>query len=152
ARVTEQLSRMEHDAGRHPVGGPRPSRDRPVLRGLLGIFLAGGIGAAAFAAQSPSGEGVRPPIAQWAPNLLPASTPSLARPANPAPGPAGVQLAAVDAVPVLPTASAQTPGQDAASAPAPMSPELTQMLQAMARDIATVEQGIEELKASQARM
>ena len=33
-----------------------------------------------------------------------------------------------------------------------MSPELTQLLQAMARDIATVQQGVEQLKASQERM
>lgn len=150
ARVTEHLSKMEHDAVRYPaaVGGPRPSRDRPVLRGLLGLVLAGCIGAAAFASQSSYGEAVRLTIAQWAPNLVSTSSQWLARPANSAPSPASVQLAAVDAIPAQPA----SPAQDAAPAPAPMSPELTQMLQAMARDIAALQQGIEQLKANQERM
>jgi hypothetical protein len=154
ARVTEQLAKMEHDSMRRPaqLGGGRPSRDRPALRGLLGVFLAGCIGAVAFASQSPYGEGARATIAQWAPNLVSNSPLGVPKPANVTPGPSGVQLAAAEATPAQLTTSAQAPAQDVAPTPAPMSPELVQMLQTMAHDIAVVEQGIEELKANQARM
>jgi hypothetical protein len=46
--------------------------------------------------------------------------------------------------------SAQTAPQDAAAAPIP--PELTQLLQTMARDLANVQQGIQQLKTSQEEM
>ena len=43
ARVTEKLSNMERDSQRRPaaVSPPRSSRDRPALRGLVGLVLAG---------------------------------------------------------------------------------------------------------------
>src|SRR6202012_2049760 len=65
-----------------------------------------------------------------------------------------VQLAAAGTTLLQPTPTAQTPVQDvsAPAAAAPASPDVTQMLQSMARDIATVEQGIEQLKANQAQM
>jgi hypothetical protein len=64
-----------------------------------------------------------------------------------------VQLAAAETSLLQPTPTAQAPVQDVpAPAAAPASPDLTQMLQSMARDIATVEQGIEQLKANQAQM
>ena len=155
ARVTEQLSKMEHEAAHRPsvVYCPPPSHDRPAIRGLLGLVLAACIGGAAFAVQTPYGEAARLTIAQWAPSLV--STSSLwlqksedsAEPRLPA-----VQLAAAEATPPQSATSAQAPAQDVAPTPAPIPPELTQLLQSMARDIATVEQGIEQLKASQERM
>lgn len=159
ARVTEHVSKMEHDAMRQPaaVGGPQPSRDRPALRGLVGLVLAGCIGGAAFAAQS-SGIG-RSMISQWAPHLVPVSP--LAKSENPLPSAPPLQLAAVETTSAQPTPasaqpapSAQTPApsQDAASPPASISPELVQALQAMARDIATLQHGVEQLKANQDRM
>jgi hypothetical protein len=156
ARVTEQLSTMEHEAARHPsaLSGPRLSRDRPALRGLVGFVLAACICAAAFALQSPYGEAVRPMIAQWAPNLISTSSSWSANPGNSAqPSPSTVRLAAVEATPSQPLpSSAPAPAQDVAPTPAPMSPELTQLLQTMAHDIATLEQGIEQLKANQEQM
>lgn len=153
ARVTAQLSRMERDASRRPsvASGRRPSRAGTVLRGLVGAVLAAGIFGAAFAWQSPNGDATK--IAQWVPHATPAASPK-----NPtdsaAPALAAVQVAAADAAPSLPAASAQTPAQGVAPAPAPapIPPELTQLLQGMAHDIATLEQGIEQLKASQERM
>lgn len=155
ARVTAQLSRLERDSSGHPSAAPlrRPSRSRPVLRGLIGFVLAACIFAAAFALQSPGGEAARLKIAQWVPSLTPVS--SLKTPAASAsPGPSAVQVAAADATPPLLAASSQTPAQDAAPtpAPAPIPPELTQLLQGMAHDIATLQQGIEQLKASQEKM
>jgi predicted FMN-binding regulatory protein PaiB len=154
-RVTAQLSRMEREAVRGPsaASGQGPSRSRPVLRGLVGIVLAAGIFAAAFALQSPSGDAAKLKMAQWVPHGTPAASPN--NPADAAaPTLAAVQVAAADATPPLPAASAQTPAQGVAPTPAPVpiSPELTQLLQGMAHDIATLEQGIEQLKASQDRM
>jgi predicted FMN-binding regulatory protein PaiB len=157
ARLTEQLSKLENEAPRQPsaVFGPSPARGRPVLRGFVGLVLAGAIGAAAFASQSAYG---RLTLAQWAPQLVSTSSLWLAKPGNFA-QPA-VQLAAVEALPQQSTPQAQTqmqpqvqpPAPDAASATAPVSSELAPLLQGMARDLATVEQGIEQLKASQERM
>jgi hypothetical protein len=161
ARVTEQLSKLEHDGPRRPAAVPGrqpPARGRPVLRGFVGLVLAAAIGTAAFASQSSYGQAARLTLAQWAPQLVSTSSLWLAKPGNFA-EPA-VQLAAAETLPPQPTPQAQTqlqtqvqpPAQDTASAPAPVPPELTQLLQGMARDLATVEQGIEQLKASQERM
>lgn len=147
ARMTEHLSKMEHDAVRHPgaVGGARRSRDRSALRGLVGVVLAACIGAAAFVAQSSYGEAARLTIAQWAPNLMQTSP---SRPGRSAPGPSPIQLASAEAAQAQPA----SPSQAVATPPAPVSPELTQMLQAMAHDIAVMEQGIEQLKEHQDRI
>ena len=155
ARVTEQLSQMEHDPVPHPsvVSGPRPSHDRPALRGLVGLLLAACIGGVAFAAQTPHGEAARLIVARWAPYLNSAASPWLEKPGNSAQASTSTpQLASLDATAAQPASSAQAPAKDAAPGSAAMSPELTQLLQSMARDIATVEQGVEQLKANQERM
>ena len=153
ARVTEQLSKMEHDPVPHPsvVSGPRPSHDRPALRGLVGLLLAACIGGVAFAAQTPHGEAARLIVAQWAPYLNSTASPWLEKPGNSTQASASTpQLASVDATAAQPASPA--PAQEAAPTPAPLPPELTQLLQAMTRNIATVEQGVEQLKANQERM
>jgi len=155
ARVTEQLSRLENDGARDPSAIPalRPSRDRPVLRGLIGFVLAAGICAAAYAAQTPYGETARLTVAQWAPHFISTSSLRSEKPGDTAqPIPSSVQLAAAEATPPQPAPSSRIPAQDVAPTPAPLPPELTQLLQTMAHDIAVVEQGIEQLKASQERM
>jgi len=155
ARVTEQLSKLERDAAHHPAAAPlrRPSRGRPVLRGIVGFVLAACIFAAAFAFQSPYGDVARQKLAEWAPSIVPASALKKAEDSAQL-DPSPVQLAGAGEAPPLPASPAQTPAQDVAPAPtpAPMPPELTQMLQSMAHDIAVVEQGIEQLKASQDQM
>ena len=147
ARVNEQLSKMEQDAApkKSANGYRRPSRGRPALRGLL---LTAGICIAAFASQS-SGVTAKLMNSRWAPQLaaaspLPAETPKRADQQSPP----AVQLATADVSQIPP--SAQTAPQDAAAAPIP--PELTQLLQTMARDLANVQQGIEQLKTSQEEM
>ena len=147
ARVNEQISRIEHDAARKKAVNKlrQPSRGRPALRGLIGLLLTAGICTAAFAWQS-YGETVRPMISRWAPQLassLPSATPELAAQQSlPA-----VQVAAADAAISQLSPPAQIGPQDAASAPIP--PEVTQSLQTMARDLASVQQEIGQLKASQ---
>ena len=147
ARVNEQISRMEYDAARKKAVNKlrRPSRGRPALRGFIGLLLAAGICIAAFASQS-YGETARLMISRWAPQLassLPSATPKLdAQQSLPV-----VQVAAADAAISQLSPPAQTAPHDAV--PVPIPPEVTQSLQTMARDLASVQQEIEQLKASQ---
>jgi hypothetical protein len=147
ARVNAQISRMEYDAARKKAVNKlrRPARGRPALRGFIGLLLAACIGFAAFASQS-YGETARLMISRWAPQLassLPSATPELAaQESRPA-----VQVAAADAAISQLSPPAQTVPQDAA--PVPIPPEVTQSLQTIARDLASVQQQIEQLKASQ---
>jgi hypothetical protein len=140
ARVNEQISKLEHDAARKKSanGFRRPSRGRPTLRGFMGLLLTAGICIAAFASQS-SEETVKLMTSRWAPQLaaaspLPAETPKLADQQSPP----AVQVAAADGA--------------LSQLPPPVPPELTQLLQTMARDLANVQQGIEQLKTSQEEM
>ena len=147
ARVNEQVSRMEYDAARKKAMNKlrRPSRGRPVLRGFIALLLTAGVCFAAFASQS-HGETARQMIARWAPQLassLPSATPELAaQQSRPA-----VRVAAADAAISQLSPPAQTVPQEAAAVPIP--PEVTQSLQTMARDLASVQQEIGQLKASQ---
>ena len=145
AHAEQQLSKLERDAD----PGNRSLFDRPAVRGLTGLLLAGCIGVAAFAWQS----SYRDVIARWAPQRVVTSSPPLENPGLPAqPSPPGVQAAAAQTAPPQPAPPAQTEPENAAPPAAALSPELTQLLQTMARDLATVGQGIEQLKASQEQM
>jgi hypothetical protein len=158
ARLTEQLTRMEQDSAHSPIPLQhiplrRQPRGRPALRAFIGLLAAAGIAGAAFIAQSSYGDTIRPVIAQWvAPYLGSVSWASLAKPDVAAqPAPSGVRLAAVEAAPAQAAPLAQAATQDAASPPALASPELA-LLQTMARDLAAVQQGIEQLKAGQEQL
>ena len=155
ARVNDQLSKLDHDGAgsASAVLGRLPSRGRPMLRGLIGLLLAACIFVAAFVSQSSYGDAAKPIIARWAPQLILTSSLPLKEPGLPAqPSPAGVQVAAAELVPPQPLLSARAAPQDVAPTAAPAPPELAQLLQTMARDLANVEQGIKELKASQEQM
>jgi hypothetical protein len=146
ARVTEHLSQLDRDAGRK--SSARPSRGRPALRGLAALLLAACIFLAAFAWQSSRDNAAKQRIARWVPQFGLTSSPPLtttgvsAQPNSSAARP-------VVAQPTSPTVLAQSAPQDAAPAAAPLSPELTQTIQTMARDLAIVARGIEQLKAGQ---
>src|SRR6202171_1256808 len=149
ARADEQLSKLEHDA----VPGSRRLFDRPAVRGLTGLLLAACIGVAAIAWQSSYGDAAREIIARRAPQRVVTSSPPLENPGLPAqPSPPAVQAAAAKTAPPQPAPLAQTAPEDVAPTAAALSPELTQLLQSMARDLATLGQGIEQLKASQQQM
>jgi len=156
ARLTEQLTRMEQDSVQHPIPvmmAKRPSRGHPALRGFVGLLGAACIAGAAFVAQSSYGETVRPVIARWAaPYLGSVSWLAAAKPELAAtPGPSGVRLAS--AAEAAPAPAAPAASQDGASpADAVASSETLLLLQTMARDLVTVQQGIEELKANQERI
>ena len=159
SRVQEQVSKLERDAVRYPsdpqipVNTFRPTvpRDRPARRGLIGLLLAACIFVAAFALQSSYGDAVRPIVARWA--LVPTSSQLLEKPGLSAqPSPASVQAAAAEPIPPQPTPSAQTAPQDIAPTTAPVSPEVAQLLQTIVRDLANLEQRIDQLKTGQDQM
>jgi septal ring factor EnvC (AmiA/AmiB activator) len=145
AHAEQQLSKLEREAD----PGNRSLFDRPAVRGLTGLLLAACIGVAAFAWQS----SYRDVIARWAPQRVVGSSPPLENPALPAqPSPPGVQAAAAETAPPQPEFLAQTAPEDVAPTAATLSPELTQLIHSMARDLATLGQGMEQLKASQEQM
>jgi hypothetical protein len=151
ARAEQQLSKLEH-AQRRAVPGKRPSLGGPAVRGFIGVMLAACIGVAAFIWQSPYGGAARQIVATWAPQLVATRSLLLENPGLPArPSPAGVQVAAADTAPPQPAAPAQTAPEQVAPTAA-LSPDSMQLLQSMARDIAALGQGIEQLKASQQQM
>jgi len=124
ARMEDQLSRPAREAipGSHPLR----SRDRPWLRGIVGLLLAACIAAAAFLSQS-SYRGVVEP---WASQLVSAlAVPKLV-----------VQLAAAEP-------PAQIAPNDTTPTAVPASPEPAKSLEAMARDLADMERKIEMLNA-----
>jgi len=162
ARVDEQVSRLEQDVARHPshqqkrlaVPGRRSSRGRLALRGLLiGSLLAACICVAALAWQSPYGHAAKLIIARWTPQRVSTSSLPLEKQELPAqPSPPTVDVATANAALPQPAPLAQTTPQDVAPTAAPLSPELAQRLQTMARDLANVGQGIEQLKTNQEQM
>jgi hypothetical protein len=121
ARVDERISESEQDAARHPSDQQEPPAvpDRRSSRG--GLALLGLIGSLLAAC-------VGVVAFVWQSSYGDAAKLNVARWALPL---------------------AQTIPQDVAPTAAPMSPELAQRLQTMARDLANVEQGIEQLKTSQ---
>ena len=143
ARAEEQLSKLER-AGRRAAAAKRPSRGGRAVRGLIGLMLAACICVAALVWHSPYGDAAREIVASWAPQLVAIAA---------QPGPPTVQ-AASKAAPPQPAPLAQSAADDVAPAPAAAapSPELTQLLQSMARDVAAMGQSIEQIKASQERM
>jgi hypothetical protein len=128
-RMQEQLSKLERGAARSRL---RPTRDRPWLRGLAALLVAACIFAAALASQSSNGDAVT----QWAPQLISA----LSLSAEKLGFPARVNLTSAQLTAAEPHYTGPT---------GPTSPEPAQLLQTMARDLANVEQEIEQLKASQ---
>jgi hypothetical protein len=129
------------------VLGHRRSIGRPAARVFIALLLAACIGGAAFAWQS-EGDAAKQIIAKWAPQIVVTSVLPLEKPALPAqPTPAAVQEAAPTAAPPQPAPPAETAAQGVAPAAA-LSPDSAQLLQSMARDLASAGQEIEQLKAS----
>jgi hypothetical protein len=153
ARAEEQLSKLERDVARPAVPGKRPSLAGQWGRGFTGLMLTACICAAAFVSQSSYGGAAKQIFARWAPQLLPTSS---LLPENPGlsaqPSAPTVEAAAATTTPPQPAPMAQTPPEDVGPTADALSPELTQLLQSMARDLATLGQGIEQLKAGQEQM
>jgi len=158
-QVDETALKLEKEekATRHPSDeqprfaepGRGSSHGRLVLRSLMGLLAVACIGVAAFAWPSPHG--------QAAPEPISTSSVSIEKkelPAQPAPSNAGA-AAKTDAGLPQRSSQAQTMLQRAAPvAPtaAPMAPDLAQSIQMITRELANVEQGIDQLKTGQAQM
>jgi len=163
-RTEEQLSELQHDAARQPSDHPQsrmntfrpavpsnpPSLGRRAVRAFISLALLGCIGVAAMAWQSPSsGDAAKQMIARWAPQLVPTLLLTLESPGLPAQrAPLAVRASAASAAPPQPAPLAQIAPQGVVPPASALSPDSAQLLQSMARDLATVGQRIEQLKAS----
>jgi hypothetical protein len=129
------------------VSGNRRSMSRGAVRAFISLLLAACIGVAAFAWRS-WGDTAEKKIVTWATqlvmtaSLLPEKPGPAAQPAAPA-----AQVDAANAVPPQPAPPAQIAPETVAPAAVP-SPDSAQLLQSMARDLASAGQEIEQLKAS----
>ena len=130
------------------VTGHRRSMGRGVVRVFTALLLAACVGLAAVGWRS-YGDTVKKQIARLTTQFvltssLPPEEPGLpAQPAAPA-----VQAAVADAAPSQPAPLAQTAAEAVAPTAAAPSAESAQLLESMARDLATAGQEIEQLKAS----
>jgi hypothetical protein len=163
-RTEEQLSELQHDVARQPSDHPQsrmntfrpavpsnpPSLGRRAVRAFISLALLGCIGVAAMAWQSPSsGDAAKQMIARWAPQLVPTLLLTLESPGLPAQrAPLAVRASAAPAAPPQPAPLAQIAPQGVVPPASALSPDSAQLLQSMARDLATVGQRIEQLKAS----
>jgi prefoldin subunit 5 len=160
SHAEQQLSRLEKDAAsRHRL--VRMNRRGQVVRGFTGFLLAALIGITAMVSQSSDDNTARSINAKWVPQYAAFSSPApenRALPTQPgvATAQAAVDTASQQASPPQaspqPALLAQSAPEGAAPAAAGPSPELTQLLQSMTRDLATLGQGIEQLKAGQEQM
>ena len=178
APADEELSNLLHDAARRlsqaqaraasdvPAGAAIPQVDttfrpaavndvlapgrlrsigRGAMRAFAAVLLATGIGVAGIAWES-YGDAAQQMIAQWAPRLALTSSLPPEKPALSAqPAPPVVQAEAANPAPPQPLPPAQTAAPGVAPSAAA---ESAQLLQSMARDLASVGQEIGQLKAS----
>jgi gas vesicle protein len=154
-RLSEQVARMEREAARiaSAEAGLSSPPGKPALRALVALPLAACIVVAALVLLSSYGGGAKLVVARWAQQLV--STPSspaekptlLAQPA-----PSVVQVAAAEAAPPQATSVAPGAPQDTAPTAPAGSPDHTELLQTMARNLANLERSIEQLKTTQQQM
>jgi hypothetical protein len=153
ARAEEQLSKLEQDAVHTAAQRKRSLLGGQAVRGFMGLVLAACIFTAAMVSQSSSGDTAKQIVARWAPWLV--ATASLPLDSSGLPAQLSPRVAQANAAQTALPPSAPPPQsspQQAAPTTAPISPELTQLLQSMARDLATLGQGIAELKTRQEQM
>ena len=146
-KLEQKKKATRHPSDEQPrFAGPGSSRGRLVLRSLMALLAVACIGVAAFAWPSPDG--------QAAPEPISTSSVSIEKKELPAPSDAGV-AAETDAALPQQSSQAQTNLQRAApEAPtaAAVAPDLAQSIQMITRELANVEQEIDQLKTGQAQM
>jgi hypothetical protein len=130
------------------VPGRLRSMGRGAIRAFTAFLLAACIGIAGIAWQH-YGDAAQQMIAEWVPRFVLTSSLPLEKSGLPAqPAPPAVQAAVANPAPPQPAAPAQTAAEGVAPAAAAASAESAQLLQSMARDLASVGQEIGQLKAS----
>lgn len=155
ARIDQRLAEIERQAAPPEPPGAQPrargSFGRGLKRGFIGLLLSAGVIGATFAWQRADGGAAKAMVARWTPRFV---TNALSTPDNQdatqesgaptlRPAMADVPAAAADQ-----TTTAEGDTQTTGSAPANQATTIEKM----ARDIATLTQGIEQLKASQEQM
>jgi hypothetical protein len=131
-------------------GGDQPAISRWSKRLFMGLLAL--CSAVAAAAWQHYGDTAKQMIAHWAPPFVLASSPPAQKPpVAEQPASPVVQAAAADQEAAQPVAPAQ-PSEAAGPAATASSPDSTQLLQSMTRDVATMGQEIEQLKASIAQL
>jgi hypothetical protein len=133
-------------------GDTQRSRKRGVARVVTGLLVAGTV-VGAGAAWAAYGEAIRPTIANWTPQIATMwSQVSERFGLSSQQSAAGEQTATADTA-VPPTSPPQVNASPAAAPPAaPAAADVGQMLQSMAHDIASLQQGIDQLRAGQEQM
>src|SRR5882724_4773119 len=137
ARAEEQLSKLEQDAARTAAQRKRSWLGGQAVRGFTGLVLAACIFAAAMVSQSSYGDTAKQIVARWAPRLV--ATASLPLDGSGLPvqmSPRIAQANTAQTTPLQAAPLAQSSPKDVAPTAASASPELTQLLQSMARDLA----------------
>jgi hypothetical protein len=150
ARAEEELSKLEQDAARTAAQRKRSLLGGHAVRGFTGFALAACIFAAAMVSQSSYGDTAKQIVARWAPRLV--ATASLPLDSSGLPAQLSPRVAQANAAQTALPQTAPPPQSPPQEAAPTASPELTQLLQSMARDLATLGQGIAELKTRQEQM
>ena len=129
------------------LAGKGLSMVRRAVRAFVALLLAACIGLAAVAWRS-YGETAKKQIAKWTTQFVLTSSLSGEKPAPPAqPDAAAVEADATNPAPPQPAAPAETAAQAVAPAAAAPSADSAQLIQSMARDLASLGQEVEQLKA-----
>ena len=156
-RETEQISEPEPDAAQDPLLVPSlvtsgPSAGRPALRGLIGLVSAASIFVAAFISQSSHIAAAKQTVARWVAQLGSTSSEPLNQSERRVSRVvSAAQVNAAESMASPPAPSPRTAPQEVA-ATASLSLDQTQMLQAIARDLAKLGQRVEELNTRQEQM
>lgn len=129
-----------------PEKSERSSFGKWVLR-FLATLLFAIVSAVAAAAWQMYGDQAQDMIARWTPKISLSSTNSAT--STPTPQPA---MASADPAPQPVATTQPAPAPSAASAAPAASPESTELLQSMARDVAALSQQVGDLKASIAQL
>lgn len=160
AGADKQTSKLEQDATRHlseqqkrpPSPRSWSSLGRLALPGFIGLLLAVCICVAALLWQSFYGDAVKVIFTQSAPQHVSRSSLPLENQELPAQSRSTVNVARADTALRQPAPQGPTTPRGAAPIAAPISPELEQWLWTMARDLASTEQAIQQLKTGQDQM
>ena len=155
-RAPDQLdnvrpSEIKVDGLKPPGARPMSKWVKRIVMALLGLF-----GATAAAAWQHYGDQATAMASEWAPPFVLAALPSAVRPTvaeqPSAPATEATATEQAAAQPAAPVASAPVPSEPAATTAAAAPTAESPQLQSMARDLATMNQQVEELKATIAQL